>query len=288
MNANRFDTVSRFFADRRLSRRQALARGGAGLAAAGLAAAGLGSASAQEATPEVAPEYDPSRRVPYLFVQSFEGGIVTPKDGEDGTYTVTLEHGLGQTLYFSDRPARDVGATPTPQFLAGLNFSQSNPPNAAFVLETAAGETDIAVVELFSPTYDEASKTATYDVKVLANWEDSTDLGFSEAPVDLATVTPSFGAAHLFIDDCADSNLSCCTLVAHDSDWGTPYCVSVAKDYGTVGYCAQYGRCVPCDPYFHDAPYYEATWDHWNKQCAIDVPELCNDDNVCEAGWWVD
>lgn len=281
MENSRFDTVSKLLATRR-TRRQALTAAGA-IAAAGLATRG---AIAQEATP-AADVFDPTQKIPYLFVQSFQSGSIAPKEGADDTFTVTLEHGLGQTLYFSDRPLRDVGATPTPQFLAGLNFSATNPPNAAFVLQTGAGETDIAVVELFAPTYDEASKTATYDVKVLENWEDSTDLGFSEAPADLAAVASSFGAAHLFIDDCADDNLSCCP----NSDIGTvifEFCYNIIHDYGTTGYCYQYGRCVPCVPYYHDAPYYNATWDYWSAQCARDVPECASGDAVlCTAGYWV-
>ena len=52
------------------------------------------------------PPTSDGEKIPYLFVQSFEGGSIAPKDGEDGTYTLTLEHGLGQTLYFADRPPR--------------------------------------------------------------------------------------------------------------------------------------------------------------------------------------
>ena len=44
---------------------------------------------------------------------AFQSGTVAPKDGPEGRYTVTLEHGLGQTIYFSDRPDRIVGAAPT-------------------------------------------------------------------------------------------------------------------------------------------------------------------------------
>jgi hypothetical protein len=282
METSRFDAVSRLLATRR-TRRQALTAAGA-LAAAGLV---THAAASQEATP-AADGSDPTQKIPYLFVQSFQSGSIAPKGGEAGTFTVTLDHGLGQTLYFSDRPARDVGATPTSQFLAGLNFSASNPPNAALLFETANGATDIAVIELYSPTYDEASFTATYDVKVLQDWEDSTDLHFSEAPADLAALASSFGAAHLFIDDCADSNLSCCpeeNIV--EGDIGGEYCTKVAKDYGTVGYCAQYGRCVPCEPFYHDAPSYEATWNHWQTKCTVDDPDACPD-NGCEAGWWLD
>ena len=38
---------------------------------------------------------------------------------------------------------------------------------------------------------------------MLAEWEDALGVGFTEAPADLAALAPSFGAAHLFIDDCA-------------------------------------------------------------------------------------
>jgi hypothetical protein len=58
----------------------------------------------------------------------------------------------------------------------------------------------------------------TYEVEVLANWEAELDMEFGEAPTDLATVEPSFGSAHLFIDsavggifDCPDHDLICYT-----------------------------------------------------------------------------
>jgi hypothetical protein len=56
MDASRFDGIAKIFADRRLSRREALAKGSAGLAAGALAAAGLGAAwaAAQEASPAAA------------------------------------------------------------------------------------------------------------------------------------------------------------------------------------------------------------------------------------------
>jgi hypothetical protein len=54
MNADRFDAVAKLIARRRLSRRQALAQAGAGLAAGALAVAGLSSAAAQDGTPVAA------------------------------------------------------------------------------------------------------------------------------------------------------------------------------------------------------------------------------------------
>ncbi|HEV2527138.1 MAG TPA: hypothetical protein VGT61_01640, partial [Thermomicrobiales bacterium] len=185
MDASRFDAVFRIFGQRRLSRRSALASGAA-LGAAALATA----ATAQDATPPgdmgtpdamgTPGASDAATRTEFLFVQSFQAGSIEPKEGVDGRYTLTLEAGLGQTVYFSDRPERLVGTAPTPQFLDGLGFPENNPPNAALVVETGVGETDIAVVELFAPVYDAATHTATYEVEVLANWETSTELGFTQ------------------------------------------------------------------------------------------------------------
>ncbi len=247
MDATRFDSITRFFASRRLSRRQALATGGAGLAAGIAGAAGLAATTAQEATPTVLPAEE---KTEFLFVQSFQSGTVAPKDGEAGTYTLILEGGLGQTIYFSDRPERIVGATSTAAFLTGLDFLDDNPPNAALVVDGAGGETEIAVVELFRPSYDEATHTATYEVEVLAEWEDELGVGLTETPTDLAAFGDSFGAAHLFIDDCPNASITC-ELEYSDDD---------TQIVGT--YAA--GAC----------------WDWENACCA-----LCNDDqNVLDQG----
>src|SRR5688572_25100143 len=220
MDATRMDRISKTLSRRSLSRRRALATGGAGLAAGALAAAGLAAAqdpatsAAEDATPAAggstpAPAFDPAQKVDFLFVQTFQRGAIAPVDGTDGRYTVTLDGGTGQTVYFADRPDRTVGATPTPQFLEGLGFSADNPPNAALVIETAPGETDVAVVELFNPLYDPVTQGVTYEVEVLANWQVSLEMGFQEAPTDLAALAPSFGSAHLFIDDCPYETIYC-------------------------------------------------------------------------------
>src|SRR5262245_2098542 len=80
MATTRFDTIAKL-----LARRKAAA----------------GRDMSQEATPTAWT----GEKVPYLFVQSFEGGTIAPTAGEDGTYTLTLDHGLGETLYFTVRAA---------------------------------------------------------------------------------------------------------------------------------------------------------------------------------------
>jgi hypothetical protein len=268
MDAKRFDTVSRLFANRRLSRRQAFALGSAGA----LAATGLTAASAQEATPSATD----AEKVEFLFVQSFQSGSIAPKAGEADTYTLTLEQGLGQTIYFSDRPERTVGASPTAEFLKGLGFSQDNPPNAALVVEPEPGKTDIAVVELFNPRYDETSHTATYDVQVLKDYEQAIDMSFAEQPTDLADLQAQFGAAHLFIDDCESAQVACC------SEWDNYnlYCKNTYVGYfPTMGYCydAWAWHCTPMVPYCHDGGRdgNALTYKYWANQCNDTFSE-CN------------
>jgi hypothetical protein len=275
MDASRFDGIAKIFAARRLSRRRALAGGGAGLATAGLAAAGLAGAAAQGATP--APAGEAGEKTEFLFVQSFESGTIAPKQGAAGTYALTLAHGLGQTLYFSDRPERIVGAAPTPKFLDGLGFSPADPPNAALVVEAAPGNEDIAVLELLNPRYDEATRTATYDAKVLEDWERSLAMGFAEAPTDLAQLAPSFGAAHLFIDDCLDWN-SC----YKSSMIGTPLQYVGAIPGGPIGACWSWSnwQCLPDNPNCIGGK-----TDYYNDLCTNTYAQSCPyDSGGCLAG----
>jgi hypothetical protein len=279
MGATRFDAITKAFAQRRLSRRQTPVLAGTGPAAAGLAATGQATVSAQDATPDIAAP-DPERGPEMLFVQSFRSGSIDPKEGADGLYTVTLEQGLGQTVYFSDRPERIVGAVPTPRFLDGLGFPDDNPPNAALVVETAAGDTAFTVVELFNPRYDDANHTATYEAAVLANWRDSSDLGFTVAPADLAALAPEFGPAHLFIDDCPSKDIWCDSL---DTSSG-------ARRFGTIpnseagGFCfsASEKVCLPCEPWSWDGSANVAIA-HWSRQCNQRFPDCLGN---CTAVWY--
>lgn len=255
MNANRFDAIAKLFAARRGQR--ATARQGA-------------------ATPAAEP-FDPGRKIPYLFVQSFRSGAIVPKEGEDGVYTLTLAQGLGQTIYFSNRPGRDVGALPTPQFLDRLGFDPANPPNAALVAEVAPGDTVFAVVELFDPRYDPDSPGVTYDVTVLAEWERTLDLGFVEQPADLARVAPSFGTAHLLIDDCADGPVIC----ERSGSLGRTVQVGTI---GPVGFCWNYSVCMACDPYGHTQPSRGATTRWWSDRCNQTFPD-CQGRCLAQSEW---
>jgi hypothetical protein len=265
MDGRRFDRISKLFAQRR--------------------------ALVQEANPPL-----PERPVPeLLFVQSFRAGAIAPIADADGRYTLTLEAGSGQTVHFSDRPDRVVGATPTPVFFDKLGFPDDNPPNAALVFEAAPGDVDVAVVELFSPVYDETTGGVTYEVVPLANWREELGVGLQEAPADLATLAPSLGTTHLFIDgayDCPDANIAC---HAYGSDqvvgtirgsWFNNFCARFLKTGGT----APVKFCVPCgtpknvlwDEQNRNANL-KNVWAYWGSVCNETIP-ACNG-NCRPSGW---
>ena len=263
MDAGQFDRIAELFAAHRLSRRAALRGGGAGLTAGLLGTVGR-AAVAQEAAPGASPTAD--ERISFMFVQAFEAGTLAPKAGAPGTYTLTLQHGLGQTLFFSDRPERIVGTVPTARFLAprhNLGFTPTNPPNAALVAQRAgsATEQDVYVVELLNPRYDEAAKTVTYDVTIL---DDIARVGMTvvEAPQGALAAPQAFGPTGLFIDDCPDASVSC-----YDQNG------NVVGSFGPMGHCYRWccGCCAPCG---------NDDQDYWTGQCNSSFA-ACN--NACTA-----
>lgn len=245
METNRFDLITKTFADRR-SRRSAL-KGGAISLGAALFGSGFGhSAAAQDATPETG---DATGNGSFLFVQTAASGSFTPNPGAgtpttDGTpvpgggaqYLLTLDGHPGGTVYFSDRPERIFGDAPTRQFLDGLGFSPANPPNAALVAQTDAGE-DVLVLELLNPSYDAAAGTLIYGANVLSQYAGE-GLAHVAARQRDDTIAPQFGRASLFIDDCPAQNPLECY-----SD-----CSTTQGNLGNQGMCWSWSaiQCVPC------------------------------------------
>ena len=150
MTGHRFDSVARYFAKRRANRVSSLP-------------------AMQTAATPIPMEPRPADAAAFLFVQSFQNGALSLTG--DGLYTLTLSEGLGQTIYFSDRPDRIVGSLPTQQFLDALGFSMTNPPNAALVADRGDDTKEILIVELFSPVYDQETRALTYSVRVLDDVE---------------------------------------------------------------------------------------------------------------------
>jgi hypothetical protein len=220
MDASRFDRLTRRIAGR-TSRRTAV---GSALAGLGLGAFGQ-LAPAQEATPGPTDGENPV----FMFVQTFAAGRgeVNPGAGTptpDGTpvagggarFLLTLEGHTGQTIYFSDRPDRIVGAAPTEQFLDGLGFTPVNPPNAALVGEFRTGQ-GVVVLELIDPVYDPERGSIMYGAEVLEGYG-----GENLSPVlteQVAERLPAeFGPAALFIDDCPNYTTCYCEIWAKFND----------------------------------------------------------------------
>jgi hypothetical protein len=209
MPTHRIDALAQLLAARQ-PRRQALRRGTAGLlAAAGIAPMVSKVAAQTTPTPGAAEQATGSD----LFVQTFRAGTLTPMPGAAGHFTLSLEGDVGQTVYFSDRPARRVGLIPTAVLLEQLGFTPADPPNAALVAQTPEGE-DILVVMLSNPRYDQAAGALAYDVQLLAHY---TGAGLADlaARQDDDQFAPSFLSPHLFIDGCGrgqcwDGNVQMC------------------------------------------------------------------------------
>jgi hypothetical protein len=276
MDAPRFDRLTRRVG-RRTSRRTAL-----GTALAGLGLGIFGKTAAQEATP--APEVTPQAGDDpvFLFVQTFAAGrgelnpgagtpvadgARTPAGG--ASFLLTLEGHTGQTIYFSDRPDRIVGAVPTEDFLDGLGFSPANPPNAALVAEFATGQ-GVVVLELIEPTYDPDTGTLVYGAEVLEGFG-----GDNLSPVlaeQVAERLPAeFGPAALFIDDCP--NYTSCLVEVWASFGGEPVYLGL-EAIGPIPngpYKACFSKdgaiCSPCD----------TTLEKLTMLCNSAYPDACMD-----------
>ncbi len=232
-------------------------------------ASGLNPGRARRGTPAASQLEIAEADQEFLFVQSFEQSLLeataaegstmaTPVAGDAPGYTLTLTHGLGQTLSFSNRPERIVGSLETTQFLDRLGFDPANPPNAALVADREDGDQDVVVLELMNPRYDESSLTATYDVNILQD-DKRVDMRFVQESLDEVPTTSAYGASHLFIDDCPDTVYCCKT------NDGT------RAGYLTVGTCWSWSKidCLLCRNYAGDCD--DAFPDQCQGDCHLDM-----------------
>jgi hypothetical protein len=196
--------------------------------------------------------------------------------GEPETFLLTLGGIAAQTIYFSDRPARLVGAVPTAVFLASLGFTPADPPNAAVVAQTAAGE-DVLVVELLNPTYDETAATLTYAARVLAEYDGEGLGALPERRTD-DDLPASFGPTSLFIDDANCKNQT--YVECQPSGGGSPI-----HTYQDLEECFVYlggstWDCCPCTGSTNG----DGTnlLQYWSDKCNTDFPDQCG--GTCSAG----
>lgn len=181
----------------RLTRRTALLAAATGMSLAAAGAARMTAHAAQDATPVGSPG---AELASYLFVQAgFTAASLTPDAA--GELTIVLEGAPAQTIFFSDRPNRFVGAAPTQQFLDVLGFDPSDPPNAALVA-AEGDQVDVIVVALTAPVYDPVAATLTYTALVLEGYTEleATGTGFTVEPLAAGAIPATVGACTLFID----------------------------------------------------------------------------------------
>lgn len=241
MDQTAFDRISALFAAK-AGRRNALA-GAAGAAA--LAAMPEADAKPAKGKPGAAKRKKPKQeeKTMFLFLQTSQGGTLS--DNGDGTFDLVLEGHHGGTIYFSDRPQRVFGVSPTDDFLETLGFPVDNPPNAALLVD--AGDTeDVAIVELFDPAYDEGTGRLTYKVKILAAYDEN-GLDHVANQITDAELPTAFDQATLFIDDCSD--LSECCKEQLGGAW-FPSCEALPDGYAMArGKCFNWShmRCEMCD-----------------------------------------
>jgi hypothetical protein len=229
---------------------------------------------AQDATPVVAADEGAEEFVKpeYLFVQTFAEGTWGASESAETPFTITLTGVAAQTVFFSDRPERQVGITGTQTFLDGLGFTPANPPNAAIVAELEGGEQDVLVLELFDPVYDAATTSLTYGVKVL---EEFADTGFSSLAVISKDeeLPANFGAGSLFIDDCADGSGTC----YYNDDNGNAVVVGGISNIGCCFGGVSDPNCGLCDDNDQSA--------YYGQLCHDAYPDDCDYSEGTSLGW---
>jgi hypothetical protein len=234
------------------------------------------SLAAQDATPVITsvPE---STKAATMFVQLAEGGSWTPHPDQDGVFILTMYMPSNQTIFFSDRPDRIVGAVGTDTFIDQLGFTPANPPNAAAVVNLADGTRDVLIIELFNPAYtqlfgEEGGDVLTYEATVLTAYEGDGLTPWVGLPDD-DQLPAEFNEMSLFIDDCPPIN-ACCSNQ-------TGKLVGVLPDYAKEHpscYWFPWGcySCIADDQYF------------FNRWCSESHSALCREANKgchgCKAG----
>jgi len=155
----------------------------------------------------------------HIFIQEASSGSFV--DDSSGNYTLTMTDIVPYTIFFADRPARDVGFAPMDKFLKGFDFETSNPPNAAIVLSDENETSDMVIVELTNPQYDNTTGTLTYNARQLTEFSfESVWFQDQMNKVDVS-IPESFGRITLVIDDCPCRHLknSGCSSGCKNSCW---------------------------------------------------------------------
>jgi hypothetical protein len=172
--------------------------------------------------------------VTHIFIQQGIGGSFI-NDGS-GNYTLTMTDVVPYTIYFADRPPRDVGFAPMDKFLKGFDFGANNPPNAAIILPDGNETSDMVVVELTKPQYNNTTQTVKYNAKLIKTYSFES-IWFQDQlnKVD-ASIPERFGHVVLVIDDCP------CTGTLANCPSG---CQNTCYNWRKIA-CLNCGGCCSC------------------------------------------
>jgi hypothetical protein len=179
-----------------------------------------------------------------IFIQEGSSGSFVNEGS--GNYTLTMNDVVPYTVFFADRPARDTGFVPMDKFLKGFNFGASNPPNAAIILPDENETSDMVVVELTKPQYNNTTQTVTYNAKLLKEYSFKSGwLQDHMSEVDPA-IPERFGSVELVIDGCpclcVGKGAGCDATCGRNSCWSW-------HDGGCNpcgGCCSSRIGCCPC------------------------------------------
>jgi len=165
----------------------------------------------------------------FIFIQ--EGSSGNFVNDSSGNYTLTMNNVVPYTMFFADRPGRDAGFAPMDKFLKGFNFGINNPPNAAIILPDENDTSDMMVVELTNPKYNNTSRTLTYNARQLKEYSFKSGWFQDQMSKVDASIPERFGRVILVIDDC--------------------YCVSIAPNSGCASNCRNQcwkWKAIQCQP----------------------------------------
>lgn len=213
-----------------------------------------------------------------LFVQSSQSGSIKPLKNKSGVYSLTLTGVSKSTVYFSDRPFRNVGHESTRSFIqdwavGGARSFEAMPPNAALdIVDSKLGPL-VLIVELFNPKFINQGKDLQYEIRILGD----SPINFSFTSAKLTADAPGhipkgalnkFGISALFIDSQEKASQGCndkdIAVAIHPgnakfesqmtscskSTWGneTKTAACLKKDYPSLsGSCAScYGQTAHC------------------------------------------
>ena len=108
-----------------------------------------------------------SEHVPKFFsIQHAQSGSIS--EINETTYSLELNDISDKTILFSDRPDRIVTSTSTSDFIGNWTTGEDSfavvAPNAVLVVDEQEGLQDVAIIELFNPSYDFNKKSLKYEV----------------------------------------------------------------------------------------------------------------------------